>query len=189
MDANIEEWRDIPGYEGLYMVSDEGKVWSIPREIVRSDGIRSKVPGGTLKGELVRGYPAVNIRNNGKGKVAYIHRLVMLAFIGPRPDGLYVCHNNGDRTDNRLQNLRYDTPSENSYDRCRHGTDHESNKTHCKRGHPLEFPNLVPSTLKNGSRSCLACSRARSYVYRKEALSRTFKEISDSYFVEVMNNA
>lgn len=48
--------------------------------------------------------------------------LVMLAFVGPRPDGLDVCHGNGNPADNRLENLRYGTRSENMRDALRHGT-------------------------------------------------------------------
>jgi hypothetical protein len=52
---------------------------------------------------------------------ATVHSLVMLAFVGPRPDGLEVCHNNGVASDNRLSNLRYDTRSENNVDSSKHG--------------------------------------------------------------------
>lgn len=51
-----------------------------------------------------------------------VHVLMMEAFVGPRPPGHYVCHNNGDPADNRLENLRYDTPKGNSADASRHGT-------------------------------------------------------------------
>lgn len=51
-----------------------------------------------------------------------VHRLVLLAFVGPCPDGLQACHNDGDRENNRPDNLRWDTPSSNYADRDRHGT-------------------------------------------------------------------
>lgn len=68
------------------------------------------------------GYTYVNLRLwKKKSKLFRVHVLVMLAFIGPRPPGLYVCHDNGDPADNRLENLKYATPKENSADRKRHG--------------------------------------------------------------------
>src|SRR3546814_12305779 len=57
-----------------------------------------------------------------KRRCAYVHDLVTEAFIGPKPRGLEVCHNNGTRNDNRLVNLRYDTRSANAMDRHLHGT-------------------------------------------------------------------
>jgi hypothetical protein len=51
-----------------------------------------------------------------------VHRLVLEAFVGPCPAGMEACHNNGVRTDNRLENLRWDTRSANCRDRIRHGT-------------------------------------------------------------------
>lgn len=51
----------------------------------------------------------------------FVHRLLMAAFVGPCPPGMCVCHCNGVKTDNRLENLRYDTPKGNSADSRKHG--------------------------------------------------------------------
>jgi len=51
-----------------------------------------------------------------------VHRLVLEAFIGPAPKGTICCHNDGDPTNNRLENLRWDTHSSNTRDAIRHGT-------------------------------------------------------------------
>ena len=56
----------------------------------------------------------------GLGKVAIAH-CVLNAFVGPRPDGLFACHNNGDKLDNSLSNLRWDTRSNNERDKLKHG--------------------------------------------------------------------
>ena len=110
----------------------------------------------------------------------------MAAFVGPCPDGMEVCHNNGDATDNRLENLRYGSHSENMLDKRKHGTNHEVNKTHCPRGHALEAPNLVASPAKSGRRTCLACNRAKAYV-RKYDLGNLFEELADRKYSEIMS--
>jgi hypothetical protein len=57
----------------------------------------------------------------GKGNSVLVHILVMLAFVGPRPEGADVAHGDGDPTNNRLSNLRYATRGENNQDMVFHG--------------------------------------------------------------------
>lgn len=98
-----EIWRDIPGYEGFYQVSDLGRVKSFVR------GARILKAGRNTK----QGHVTVSLRRNNSINV---HRLVMLAFVGPCPEGFEVLHKNGVAGDNRLENLRYGTRSENNID-------------------------------------------------------------------------
>lgn len=119
----LEEWLPVPGYEDYYEVSNTGKVRSFDRIVPTKGGLR------TSKGKMLShcvhkksGYPYVNLHLNGKGNTFQIHQLVALAFIGERPEGFETCHNNGVRTDNRVENLRYDTPKGNQNDRKIHGT-------------------------------------------------------------------
>lgn len=81
-----------------------------------------------------RGYHQVCIYyGNGTRKNWTVHRMVAETFIGPMPNGLMVCHNNGKATDNRLSNLRYDTASENVQDKITHGTiNHGTDVNTCK---------------------------------------------------------
>lgn len=69
------------------------------------------------------GYPSLNVRVDGGRQFATLHRLVLEASVGPRPPGMECCHNNGDRADARLVNLRWDTHSANMLDRRKHGTE------------------------------------------------------------------
>lgn len=115
-----------------------------------------------------------------------VHRLVMAAFVGPCPDGIEVCHNNGNPADNRLSNLRYGTHSENQLDQVKHKTHYFANKTHCPRGHLLSAPNLVAAPAKRGYRTCLACSRAKSYA-RKYDMMHLFEGIADQKYAEIMS--
>ena len=70
----------------------------------------------------VGGYPFTMGRVNGKQVALYSHRLVALAWIGPQPEGMEVCHNDGDSSNSHVDNLRWDTHRENMLDGVRHGT-------------------------------------------------------------------
>lgn len=110
-------YRDIPGFVG-YRVGDDGSVWSC-----RS---RGSGPLGEewrrITGGISCGYIRVLLRIGGGRISKLVHRLVLEAFAGPCPGGNEACHGNGIRTDNRLENLRWDTRRSNSQDRTLHGT-------------------------------------------------------------------
>lgn len=72
--------------------------------------------------KAVRGYMVIGVRAGDVRAVRPVHHLVLEAFCGPRPPKMFGCHNDGDRTNNRLENLRYDTAQANQLDRDRHGT-------------------------------------------------------------------
>jgi hypothetical protein len=115
-----EEWRAVVGLEGKYEVSNLGRVRSLGGMVVRRHTKPFYRPGRILTGNLSGGpgYRTVNIGGGNK----YVHRLVLEAFVGPRPQGHEGCHRNGIRTDNRLENLRWGTPQSNQTDRVLHGT-------------------------------------------------------------------
>lgn len=146
-----ERWIAVPGYEGRYEVSDGGRV----RSIIRAPRLKNPSPKGR------GGYVRVRLSDKsatGKMTDHLVHRLVMRAFVGPCPDGMVVCHNNGSSDDNRLANLRYDTPAENTRDIIRHGRNPYANATHCPKGHPYDDVNtrITPK----GHRRCRACHRS-----------------------------
>lgn len=118
-----ELWRDVPEYEGLYRVSDQGRVMSLVgphgerRERILKPGIGS------------HGYFLVTLCKNGKIRSHNIHRLVLRAFKRPmRKDQTVTRHLNGIRTDNRLCNLAWGSPRENQTDRVLHGTDNRGER-------------------------------------------------------------
>lgn len=118
-----EVWKDIPGYEGKYQASTLGRIRSLDQYVRcgnEGKGIRlrkGKVlrPGPIKTGHL---YVAVNGR---KGNGVPVHQLVARTFIGERPAGMDVCHNDGDPTNNRVENLRYDTRTNNILDVYKQG--------------------------------------------------------------------
>lgn len=168
-----EQWRPIPGFEGYYEASDQGRVRSLDRTISDSAG-RTQ----TLRGRVLTNVPhyaqrstgrrcifvAVNLKRGGESRTETVHKLVMATFVGPRPDGAEVCHRNGDAQDCRLVNMYYGTASNNAFDRVRHGVNLNALKTHCTRGHLLAEPNLVRGSARRGHRACLACNRATAYA-------------------------
>lgn len=119
-----ETFKWIPGLEGKYDVSDQGRVRSY---CARNSHVRNAVseyPRIVLRQQVVKhnGHLSVGMRNsNGKGINPYVHRMVALAFIGPRPVGMEIRHLNGNAKDNRLSNIVYGTHSANMLDREHHG--------------------------------------------------------------------
>lgn len=185
-----ESWLPVPGYEGMYEVSDRGRARSLPRTVEYRAGIKRRYPGTVLE-DTTKGqrYSIVELHKGAGRKKFSVHRLVMLAFVGPCPEGMEVCHNNGDPTDNRLTNLRYATRSENHYDKRRHGTDQHVNKTHCIRGHRLDGGNLRAAPKKAPHiRRCRACKNAQTYISRHPELKRLFQEISDQYYAGIVGD-
>lgn len=188
--TQAETWKPIPNYEGLYEVSNYGRVRACTREIKYKNKRGTEITRFCKGKDLVarkgaNGYLYVELWKRNDGKTFPVHSLVLEAFVGPRPDGYVCCHEDDVKTNNYVGNLRWGTYSDNAADRVKNGRDKNSNKKHCRRGHPLVAPNLVPSKLKVGSRECLACRRAGNYVnYRKELKPR-FKEVADAYFLSI----
>lgn len=117
MNAPAVEVRDIPGYEGLYAVASDGRVWGYERRWTTGNHSNGRLHRAARWLRLIQqntGYLVVNLKSGGRAKTALVHRLVALTWI-PNPLGLpNVNHLNFDRTDNRVANLEWCTPGENS---------------------------------------------------------------------------
>ncbi len=149
-----EAWKPIPGYPG-YEASDHGRVRSIDRRTwseARGQWINWK--GRALRANQRSGYFLVYPSRDGKISSIFVHTAVLLAFVGPRPDGWECCHYDDNKHNNNLTNLRWDTVSENKRDLIRNGRHPEARKTHCKWGHEFTPEN----TINRGYRQCRMCA-------------------------------
>lgn len=183
------EWRAVPGYEGSYEVSTSGEIRSLDRVLPQKNGIPRPVRGRILKPwKTHSGHLQIDLNRDGEVERRTVHRVVIETFRGHPSPGQECCHINGDPSDNRVSNLRWDTKSANFRDSIRHGTNKETRKTHCPRGHVLQAPNLRPGRVKQGKRECLACCRAHSRVRRHPELRSELQRVSDSYYQQIMTN-
>lgn len=125
METN-RDWHSVPGYEGLYEVSNDGVVRTIVGQELkqRSDA---------------HGYRRVNLWRDGKSSTIRVHRIVLLAFVGPPTEGMEGCHNDGDRSNNHVSNLRWDTHRSNVADAVIGGTHIGAQRASgkCARGHAM----------------------------------------------------
>lgn len=119
MAEDQERWLPVVGYEGLYEVSDLGRVRRVRNRVhVGGPAYRLKKP------EIDKdGYLRLRLFHEGEGERYLVHRLVARAFIGPPPDRKsQCCHNDGNPANNTLSNLRWDSIRGNRGDRVKHGT-------------------------------------------------------------------
>ena len=111
-----EEWKDIEGQEGYYMISNLGRLKTIDRVITKSNGFEYKLKGRVIKTHIDKdnGYERTTLPVDGRRKTAFIHRIVAKAFI-PNPENkATVNHKNSIRSDNRVENLEWCTYKENT---------------------------------------------------------------------------
>ena len=172
----MERWLPIPDHED-HEASTLGQI--------RSDewGIVPQWSGGQGK----NGYLKVWLGRGRSTRVRKrVHVLVARTFLG-LPKGRQVRHLNGDKRDNRLENLEYGNQSDQEQDKLRHGTNPQKQKTHCPASHLLAEPNLVPSQMKYGWRQCLACDKARKKG-RKYHPELDLRGKADLLYREIMGN-
>lgn len=169
MDEKI--WKDIPGYIGLYQISDLGNVKSLSYGCKINKNDMSKIfemygnnisltniankfnitsthirriiknPDKFLNREKIlktykekSGYLLIHLFKNRKSKTYRIHELVLLTFIGVKPDSMECCHNDGNPGNNHISNLRYDTKRNNWNDSVLHGTRFQPDSKGSKSG-------------------------------------------------------
>ena len=108
-----EEWRDVVGYEGLYQVSNLGRVKGVARKVNRN-GHMVSVPERLLnQSDNTNGYLRVSLSKGNHVKQAFVHRLVAEAFVDNPKGCKYIAHLDSDRHNNKPDNLVWCTQSEN----------------------------------------------------------------------------
>ena len=132
-----EAWRDIPGYEGYYQVSDHGRVKALARVVHKH--ITKPGQGSSpvqfwreriLKPTKAGPYPHVTLRRDATKRTYNLHELVLITWVGPPPPVQEGCHYDGNPLNNCLDNLRWDTRQNNHADKKRHGTQPLGEKNH-----------------------------------------------------------
>lgn len=144
-----EEWRPVPGHEGRYEVSSKGRVRSLDRiaEYVRRDQYsgRDIAVSRRHKGRNLRPAPSATGHMSvvlGRGMTTAVHVLVLKAFGPAQPIGTETCHANGDPSDNRIENLRWGTRSENLLDAVAHGVRPIGSRTHMAKLLESDIPRI-----------------------------------------------
>ncbi len=140
-------WFDVFGFEGIYEITRSGMIRSVRRYITYKDGRSGYwTDGQRLHPSLSNtGYYYVNLRKDGRLYPRRVHRMLLETFVEPRPVGFECRHLDGNKTNNKLENLKWGTPKENSEDMVRHGTSNKGKTFLYKRGEENPF-----SRFKNG---------------------------------------
>lgn len=166
----MEMWKPLPGFEGEYAVSNLGRVKSLARPSINS----SRQVRGVIRKQNPNshGYSMLKLYHaDGTWRGVSVHRMVALAFLGPCPIGKNINHKNGDKMDNRVDNLEYTTQSEN----LRHAYEHlgvigprGERQGHAKltERHVLDIKQLLADTPLSHSQI------ARLYSVTRECISR-----------------
>lgn len=110
----MEIWKEITGYEGYYEVSNLGNVRSLDRYVYRPDGV-IQLRKGRIKAQTMTpdGYMTVSLNKDGINRKERVHRLVAENFVEGFFEGSVIDHLDGDRTNNRFDNLEWVTQTEN----------------------------------------------------------------------------
>ena len=115
MNKEVEEWRDVPEYEGYYQVSNMGRVRSLDRTVTFINGREQFYKGQILDGAVTKGYKRACLNKDSIRRTYSFSQLVAMAFLGHIPNGgkIVVDHVNGDKLDDRIKNLRIVTQRAN----------------------------------------------------------------------------
>lgn len=156
-----ERWLPVVGQEGKYEVSDQGRVRSL--DTVQVYSRRDQYSGTMITverkrlGRVLRPAPKLSGHVSvvlGRGNSRLVHALVLAAFVGPRPEGMESLHRNGNPADNRLENLRYGTRSENLLDAVEHGAKPVGSRHHQAKLTENDIP-IIRDLLKTNGPSAI----------------------------------
>ena len=161
-----EVWKDVVGFEGMYQVSNIGRV----KGLSRIDGLGRETKSKILKGFIsAYGYAMVSLCKNGKKKHFQVHRLVAIAFI-PNPENKpEIDHINTIPLDNRICNLRWVTRSENQNNPLT-----LKHKSEAVKGRPLPIEQVMKRRRETKDNKRVMCIETRIiYNSMREAERQT----------------
>lgn len=136
----MEIYKSVKGYEGIYEVSNFGNV----RSIDRNDSIGRKTKGRIISPSVCNGYLGVNLCKNSKATYTKVHKIVAETFLEKTENRNEVNHKNGNKKDNRLENLEYVTKSEN----IRHRVIERLHETNLNKYSDLEIAKIIDEYYK-----------------------------------------
>ena len=133
MSVKCEIWKDIPNYEGLYKVSNLGRIKSVPHIIKANKYGGTRITKEYIKKTNVgwHGYVWVSLSKNGKGKTHSVHSIVARAFINNSSGLKYINHIDGNKQNNNVNNLEWCTAHENQMHASAIGLITQSKKVIC----------------------------------------------------------
>lgn len=164
-ELESEEWRDVIGYEGIYSVSNLGRVR------------RDRQSCGTQAGLILKTFPdkysysIVTLNRGGKGRSRKVHQLVAVAFIGARPEGQEVNHKRAPKSNNRAGNLEYMSNDDNKQHAKRHGYTARGDRNAMRK-----HPELV----KRGEQNANAITTAAVVLEIRQAHAAKSRSDADS---------
>ena len=155
----MEIWRDIRGYEGLYQVSNLGRVRSLDRIVIRDNGRPFPIKEKIIKPQTYDfKHLCVTVYKNGTQKMLPIHKAVANAFI-PNPNGCDVVHHrNHNPKDNRVENLKWMTKSQHQ---ILHNTERETRIVY-----QYTIDNVLVAVWKNASEAAIKLGYNLSAIFK-----------------------
>ena len=146
----MTKWAPHPDHEGV-LVSDEGVIFDVWKPAILPQTVANQ-----------NGHRRVFLRGRNK----YVHHAALEPFRGPRPPRQNGLHANDIPWDNRLENLRWGTQSENLKEATANGRNVNANKTRCKNGHEFTPENTYIKA--SGSRECRSCSYQSKMAWQRK---------------------
>jgi hypothetical protein len=175
-----EFFKDIEGYEGLYQVSNLGRVKSLIYRGIKRDKVLKA-------GVDTQGYLSVNLYKSGKCKSKNVHRLVALAFV-PNPDKkAQVNHINALKEDNCVNNIEWSTPSENIRHAINKGLmNNQRKRTKDSQSIPVinTKTGVIYESIKTASKANSISKSYLSQILRNNHLNRTCLK----YYTQINND-
>lgn len=188
IDHTNERWKDIPGYEGMYQVSNLGRVKSMARVICNGKGYYLSKEKILKPNVLAKGYLQVELQKNRKRHCLQVHRIVAATFIDNPHKDLYnqVNHLNGNKQDNRVWNLEWCNNSINQLHAWRIGLQTISGKAGRPRRKVIlskDGNDLIFNCVADASRFLGKGTRANlNKVLHKEKHYHTIKGYKANYY-------
>jgi hypothetical protein len=162
----MEIWKDIKGYEGLYQISNHGRVKSLDRFIIDKNGVSKFKKGCVLKqGSYSNGYKFVQLRPIITQHNWSVHRLVAIHFIDNPLNKQCINHKDCNRTNNHVDNLEWCTHSENTL----HSRIHGSAKF-CYIEKPITIKHSITNEIKHFETQSALCKffgKSKCWLYNK----------------------